>query len=62
MSKKKDYQKQLEGHRQALAEHLRKIEEERHRPKPREWLIKLWEKQIANIRRQIEKLERRLQR
>lgn len=62
MSKRKDYRKQLEGHRQALEEHLRKLEEERRRPQPRQWLIELWEKQIANIRRQIEKLERRLQR
>jgi hypothetical protein len=37
LSKRKEYRKQLEGHRQALEEHL-----------------------LANIRRQIEKLERRL--
>jgi hypothetical protein len=62
LSKKKDYRKQLAGHRRALKEHLNKIEEEKNRPRPRVWLIKLWEKQVANIRKQIEKLERRLHR
>ncbi|OGF57325.1 MAG: hypothetical protein A2Z21_02230 [Candidatus Fraserbacteria bacterium RBG_16_55_9] len=60
MGKKKDYRKQLEGHRRALEEHLRKIAAERSKSRPRQWLLKLWGKQVNHIQQQIEKLERRL--
>jgi len=58
----KDIRKKIEGHRAMIAEHEAKIEEERKKPHPDERLIRLWEKQIANARAQIEKLERRLRR
>lgn len=62
MSKRRKLLKKLEAHKESLQKHLAKIEEEKRRPKPRKHLIELWEKHIANIRRQIEKLERRLKR
>ena len=62
MGKNKEYRKQLKGHRQALIEHLNKIEEERKKPSALQdqGLIAHWEKTVANCRRQIAKLERRL--
>jgi len=62
MGKNKVYRKQLEGHRQALAEHLAKIAQEREKPTnlQDEGLIAHWEKTVANCRQQIAKLERRL--
>ena len=62
MGERRKLQEKLEAHRRALQKHLDKIAEEKRRPRPREHLIRLWEKHIANIRRQIEKLERRLKR
>ncbi len=62
MGERRKLRKKLEAHRRSLREHLAKIEEEKRRPKPRWHLIRLWEKHIANIRRQIEKIERRLER
>jgi hypothetical protein len=46
----------------ALREHLAKIAEERAKPQPDDGLIKVWEKTIENIKRQIAKLDRRLKR
>jgi hypothetical protein len=62
VGKTKDYKKQLEGHRAALKEHYRKIVLENSKPIPRQWLLKLWKKQVANILEQITKIERRLER
>lgn len=62
MTKNKDYRKQLEGQRRALAEHLEKIEIEQRKPfdEQDQGLIIHWEKTVANCRQQIAKLERRL--
>ncbi|PZV07637.1 MAG: hypothetical protein DCF32_06755 [Leptolyngbya sp.] len=62
MSKNKEYRKQLEGHRRALAEHLDKIAQEQAKPSTLQdqGLIGHWEKTVANCRQQIAKLERRL--
>ena len=60
MSERRKLKQRLEAHRRTLQKHLDKIEAERTRPKPRFYLIKLWEKHIENIRRQIAKIERRL--
>lgn len=60
MTKNKDYRKQLEGQRRALAEHLEKIEIEQRKPfdEQDQGLIIHWEKTVANCRQQIAKLER----
>ncbi|MBW4526885.1 MAG: hypothetical protein KME18_17130 [Phormidium tanganyikae FI6-MK23] len=62
MTKNKDYRKQLEGQRRALAEHLEKIETEQKKPLDAQdqGLIIHWEKTVTNCRQQIAKLERRL--
>lgn len=62
MGKNKEYRKQLEGHRRALAEHLDKITKEQEKPfaLQDQGLIGHWEKTVANCRQQIAKLERRL--
>ena len=62
MTKNKDYRKQLEGQHCALEEHLEKIAMELQKPSgaQRQGLIAKWEKTAANCRRQIAKLERRL--
>ncbi|MFM6171550.1 MAG: hypothetical protein ACKPB4_05340 [Sphaerospermopsis kisseleviana] len=62
MGKNKEYRKQLEGHRRALAEHLEKIANEQNKPSAMQdqGLISHWEKTVANCRQQIAKLERRL--
>ncbi|NCJ06231.1 hypothetical protein GS597_06805 [Synechococcales cyanobacterium C] len=62
MGKNKVYRKQLEGQRQALAEHLTKIAEEQEKTADLQdqGLIAHWEKTVANCRQQIAKLERRL--
>lgn len=60
MGERRKLREKLEAHRRALQKHLDKIAEEKRRPRPRKHLIRLWEKHIANIRRQIEKIERRL--
>jgi ubiquinone biosynthesis protein UbiJ len=62
MGKNTRYRRHLEGQKRALAEHLAKIEAERAKPNPDMHLIADWEKTIRNIKRQIEKLERRLKR
>jgi uncharacterized membrane protein YccC len=62
VGKNKLYRKQLEGHRQALAEHLEKIDQERNKPvsEQDQGLIAHWEKTVTNCRQQIATLERRL--
>lgn len=62
MGKNKLYKKQLEGHKQALLEHLEKIAQEQAKPTEQQdqGLIAHWEKTVANCRQQITKLERRL--
>jgi hypothetical protein len=62
VGKNREYRKQLEGHRRALAEHLAKIAAEQTKPLPQQdqGLIGHWEKTVANCRTQIAKLERRL--
>lgn len=62
MGKNKLYRKQLEGHQQALLEHLEKIAQEQAKPEEQQdqGLIAHWEKTVANCRQQINKLERRL--
>jgi len=62
VGKNKEYRKQLEGHKQALSEHLNKISKEQERPfaLQDQGLIGYWEKTVANCRQQIAKLERRL--
>lgn len=60
MGKNKKYRKHLEGQRQALVEHMEKIEEEKQKSEPRQDLIEVWEKALQNIRVRIAKLERRL--
>ena len=62
MGERQKILKKIEGHRQHIMEHERKIEEEMAKPRPNEKRIALWHKQIANAQRQIEKLERRLKR
>ncbi|MBE9108868.1 hypothetical protein IQ273_05480 [Nodosilinea sp. LEGE 07298] len=62
MGKNKLYRRQLEGQKQALAEHLATIAKEREKPERQQdqGLIAHWEKTVANCRQQITKLERRL--
>lgn len=60
MGERRKLKERLESHRRALQRHVKKIKEEQSRPRSRQYLIELWEKQIENIRRQIEKIERRL--
>jgi uncharacterized membrane protein YccC len=64
MTKNKDDRKKLEGQRRALAEHLEKIANELKKPQEAQdqGLIAHWEKTVANCRKNIEKLERRLNR
>lgn len=64
MTKNKDYRRQLEGQRLALAEHLEKIANEQKKllEEQDQGLIAHWEKTVANCRQQISKLERRLNR
>jgi ubiquinone biosynthesis protein UbiJ len=62
MGEKKRLRKKLAGQQRALAEHLAKIEAEKAKPNPNWKLIETWEKTVANIKRQIAKLERRLKR
>lgn len=58
----RDIRKKIEAHRRMIAEHEAKIQTELQKPHPDEGLIELWEKQIANARAQIKRLERRLKR
>lgn len=58
----KDYRKRMESHRETIAIHEAKIRAERAKPYPKENLIVLWRKHIANAQARIEKLERRLER
>ncbi len=62
MGRNKLYHKQLEGQKQALAEHLDKIAKERKKSSAQQdqGLIIHWEKTVANCRQQITKLDRRL--
>jgi hypothetical protein len=62
VGKNKEYRKQLEGQRRAVAEHLNKIAKEQEKPisLQDQELIGHWEKTVANCQQQIAKLERRL--
>jgi hypothetical protein len=60
MGQNKDIRKRIESHKQMIANHEEKILEESAQLKPRQWLIELWQKQIANAQNQIANLERRL--
>lgn len=62
MGRRQKIKKKIDGHRRHIDEHRRKIDEERAKPNPNENLIELWRKQIANAERQIEKLQRRMER
>jgi uncharacterized membrane protein YccC len=64
MTRNKDDRKKLEGQWRALAEHLEKIANELKKPPEAQdqGLIAHWEKTVANCRKNIEKLERRLSR
>lgn len=64
MTRNKDYRKQLEGQRRALAEHLEKIANEQKKllDEQDQGLIAHWEKTVVNCRQQIYKLEMRLNR
>lgn len=62
MGRRQKIKKKIEGHRRHIAEHQRKIDEERAKTNPNDNLIELWRKQIANAERQIEKLQRRMER
>lgn len=62
MGRRRRIKKKIAGHRRDIQEHERKNEDEMAKPNPNENLIRLWRKQIANAERQIEKLERRIER
>ena len=62
MGERQDIRKRLAGHREALKEHEEKIAQEMKKPHPDYGLVELWKTHIRNIRNQIEKLERRLNR
>jgi len=62
VGERKDIRKRLAGHREALKEHEEKIAQEMKRQNPDYGLVELWKTHTRNIRSQIEKLERRLNR
>lgn len=62
MGERKDIRKRLTGHREALKEHEEKIAHEMRKPNPDYGLVELWKTHMRNIRNQIEKLSRRLNR
>lgn len=62
MGERKDIRKRLAGHHGALKEHEEKIAQEMRKPNPDYGLVELWKTHMCNIRSQIQKLERRLNR
>lgn len=62
MGKNKEIRKTIEGQQKALEEHLEKIEREKLKPLVGQdlGLIAYWERTVENCRKNIEKLERRL--
>ncbi len=61
MSKNKHTRKAIAGYLRTVVRHQEKIEQEVQKARPDAGFIKKWEKEIDAARKQVRKLERRLE-